>query len=57
MKYQTMGERKRRYQKMMSALMDEIKAGLCREEAAKRGAEIFKTCFGDAPLRFKEQQE
>lgn len=51
----TMGERKRRYQAMMAALMEEIKAGLDREVAAQRGAEIFETCFGDTPLRFKEQ--
>jgi hypothetical protein len=49
----TMGQRKRSYQVLMAALMEEIKAGLDREVAAQRGVEIFESCFGDRPLREK----
>ena len=52
----TMGARKRKHQALMKALMEEIKNGLDRAVAAKRGDEIFAECFGDLP-RFKQEQK
>jgi hypothetical protein len=46
----TMGQRKRRYQKLMTALMEEIKNGLNRDTAVQRSIEIYESCFDNVNL-------
>ena len=45
----TMAARKRKHHALMTALLKEIEAGLDRDVAVQRGAEIFEECFGDLP--------